>query len=112
MIIDVKWEILFLLPPPTTPTQKSYTKGCFHSLDRYISPYFANLGVKKKFDILISTGSKCPLAPCGRPCTYDSIITETEDLIDLQSDFGMKALFKEAPYTEVWVHLLSQNAEA
>ena len=27
------------------------------------------------------------------PFTYDSITTKTEDLIDLQSDFGMKALF-------------------
>ena len=32
-------------------------------------------------------------------CTYDSVTTETEDLVDLQSDFGMKALFKETPYT-------------
>ena len=45
------------------------------------------------------------------PRTYDSITTETKDLIDLQSDFDMKALFKEAPYTEFWVHLLCQNAE-
>ena len=28
------------------------------------------------------------------PFTYDSITTETEDLFDLQSDFGVKALFK------------------
>ena len=41
------------------------------------------------------------------PCTYDSITTETEDLIDLQSDFGMKALSKETPYTEFWVHQLN-----
>ena len=41
------------------------------------------------------------------PFTYDSITSETEDLIDLQSDFGMKALFKETPYTEFWVHLLN-----
>ena len=41
------------------------------------------------------------------PCTYDSITTETEDLVDLQSDFGMKALFKEASYTEFWVHQLN-----
>ena len=43
------------------------------------------------------------------PFTYDCrpITTETEDLIDLQSDFGMKALFKEIPYTEFWVHLLN-----
>ena len=34
------------------------------------------------------------------PFTYDSITTKIEDLIDLQSDFGMKALFKETPYTE------------
>ena len=44
-------------------------------------------------------------------CTYDSITTETEDLIDLQSDFGMKALFKEEPYTEFWMYLLRQNPE-
>ena len=41
------------------------------------------------------------------PFTYESISTETEDLIDLQSDFGMKALFKETPYTALWVHLLN-----
>ena len=41
------------------------------------------------------------------PFTYDSITTEIEDLIDLQSDYGMKALFKETPYTEFWVHLLN-----
>ena len=29
--------------------------------------------------------------------TYDGITTATKDLIDLQSDFGMKALFKETP---------------
>ena len=38
-----------------------------------------------------------------QPFIYDGI----EDLIDLQSDFGMKALFKETPYTEFWVHLLN-----
>ena len=32
------------------------------------------------------------------PFTYDSITTETKDLIDLQLDFGMKTLFKETPY--------------
>ena len=42
-----------------------------------------------------------------QPFTYDSITTETEDLIDLQSDFGMKALFKETPYTEFWVRQLN-----
>ena len=31
-----------------------------------------------------------------QPFHLDSI-TETKDLIDLQSDFGMKALFKETP---------------
>ena len=36
-----------------------------------------------------------------------NITTETENLIDLQSDFGMKALFKETPYTKLWVHLLN-----
>ena len=41
------------------------------------------------------------------PFTYDNFTTETEDLIDLQSDFGMKALLKETPYTELWVHLLN-----
>ena len=41
------------------------------------------------------------------PFTYDSVTTETEDLFDLQSDFGMKALIiKETPYTEFRVHLL------
>ena len=40
------------------------------------------------------------------PFTYDSIMTETKDLIDLQSNYGMKALFKK-PYTEFWVHLLN-----
>ena len=39
------------------------------------------------------------------PFTY-SITTETKDLIDLQSDFGMKTLFNEISYTEFWVHLL------
>ena len=39
------------------------------------------------------------------PFTYDRITTETEDLIDLQSDFGIKALFKETAYTEFWVYL-------
>ena len=38
--------------------------------------------------------------------TYDGITIETEDLIDLQSDFGMKALFKETPYVEFWVYHL------
>ena len=37
--------------------------------------------------------------------TYDSITTETEHLIDLQSNFGMKALFKETPCTEFWEHI-------
>ena len=41
------------------------------------------------------------------PFTNDSITTETEDLIDLQSDFGMKALFKETRYPEFWVHRLN-----
>ena len=31
---------------------------------------------------------------------------ENEDLIDLQSDFGMKALFQEKSYSDFWVHLL------
>ena len=39
------------------------------------------------------------------PFTYDSVTTETEDLLDLQSDFGTKALFKETPYTKFWLHL-------
>ena len=39
--------------------------------------------------------------------TYDSSTTEMEDSIDLQSDFGMKALSKETPNTEFWVHLLN-----
>ena len=30
--------------------------------------------------------------------TYDSITTETEHLIDLQSNFGMKALFRDTMY--------------
>ena len=41
------------------------------------------------------------------PFTYDNIATETEDLIDLQSDFGMKAILRETPYTKFWVHLLN-----
>ena len=45
------------------------------------------------------------------PFSYDSITTK--DLIDLQSDFGMKALFNETPYIKFWVHLLNgQNPEA
>ena len=39
--------------------------------------------------------------------TTDSPTIETKDLIDLSSDFGMKVLFKETPYTEFWVHLLN-----
>ena len=38
--------------------------------------------------------------------TYDRITTETTDLIDLPTDFAMKGLFKETPYTEFRVHLL------
>ena len=41
------------------------------------------------------------------PFTYDSITTETEDLLDLKSDFMMKALFKETPYTEFREKLLN-----
>ena len=31
------------------------------------------------------------------PFTYDSTSTETKNLIDRRSDFGMKALFQETP---------------
>ena len=37
--------------------------------------------------------------------TCDSITAETEHLIDLQPNFGMKAMFKETPCTEIWGHL-------
>ena len=37
--------------------------------------------------------------------TYDSITTEIEHLINLQANFGMKALFKETLYTEFWGHI-------
>ena len=39
-----------------------------------------------------------------QPFIYDT--AENEDLIDLQSDFGMKALFQEKSYSDFWVHLL------
>ena len=39
--------------------------------------------------------------------TYDSIASETKDLTDLQSNFGMKTLFKETPYPTCWGHLLN-----
>ena len=32
--------------------------------------------------------------------TYDGITTETKNLIYLQSDFDIRALFKETPYVE------------
>ena len=41
-----------------------------------------------------------------QPFTY-SITAKTEDLSDLQSNFGMKALSKETSYAEFWVHLLN-----
>ena len=41
-----------------------------------------------------------------QPFTSDMPSTDPEDLIDLQTDFDMKALFKEIPYTDYWVHLL------
>ena len=39
-----------------------------------------------------------------QPFIYDT--AENEDFIDLQSDFGMKALFQEKSYSDFWVHLL------
>ena len=41
------------------------------------------------------------------PFYYYSFTAETNDLIDLQSDFGLKAFFKERPHTEFRVHLLN-----
>ena len=42
-----------------------------------------------------------------QPFTSDRPSTNPEDLIDLQTNFGIKALFKETPYTDFWVHLLN-----
>ena len=39
-----------------------------------------------------------------QPFIYDT--AENKDLIDLQSYFGMKALFQEKSYCDFWVHLL------
>ena len=40
-----------------------------------------------------------------QPFVYDTA-EKCEDLIDLQSDFGMKTLFQEKSYSDFWVHLL------
>ena len=42
-----------------------------------------------------------------QPFASDRSSTDPKDLIDLQTDFGVKALFKETPYTDFWVHLLN-----
>ena len=66
--------------------------NCFHVLKHTLNC------CKENFEKYFSAKENATLDAYSwilHPFTYDSIITETKDLIDLQSDFGMKALFKE-----------------
>ena len=66
-------------------------------LQEYFEKYF-----NVKQNVILDTDS-CIL----QPFTSDRPSTDPEDLIDLQTVFGMKALLKETPYTDIWVHLLN-----